>query len=144
MEKNNTEPGLVDDQSNCSHDWKRKSILIIDRDEINQTLMTLFFRNKKARLIFEENTKKALDLIRCGSPIDIILIELNASPISGLDMIHHIRDMQSNIPIIVQTTSCLQREEEQCFSAGCNEFVEKPINFNQLIGLIDFHLKHKK
>lgn len=65
----------------------------------------------------------------------IILLDLNLPGTDGKEVLRIIKadpDLQK-IPVIVLTTSNAEQDIEQCYSAGANSYVQKPVD---LVGFI--------
>ena len=56
--------------------------------------------------------------------------------IGGLDAIKQIKFINSSIPVIVQTAFILNNEKEECFEAGADDFITKPIDPHRLIEVL--------
>ena len=66
---------------------------------------------------------------------NIILLDLNLPGTDGREVLRIIKgnpDLQK-IPVIVLTTSNAERDIEQCYEAGANSYVQKPVD---LVGFI--------
>ena len=51
-----------------------------------------------------------------------------------------IREFNPNLPIIAQTAYSTPEDKEKALAAGCNNFISKPINKDELKSIIDSHL----
>ena len=61
---------------------------------------------------------------------NIILLDLNLPGTDGREVLRIVKadpDLQ-NIPVIVLTTSNAERDIEQCYEAGANSYVQKPVD----------------
>jgi CheY-like chemotaxis protein len=66
---------------------------------------------------------------------NIILLDLNLPGTDGKDVLRMIKadpNLQK-IPVIVLTTSSAEQDIEQCYDAGANSYVQKPVD---LVGFI--------
>jgi CheY-like chemotaxis protein len=57
--------------------------------------------------------------------------------IDGIEAIRQIKSFKPTLPIIVHTANAYGDECERCFDAGCDEYVTKPANFQQLLYKIE-------
>jgi CheY-like chemotaxis protein len=64
--------------------------------------------------------------------MDIKMTEMN-----GYETTRQIREFNSQVIILAQTAFALTGDKEKALEAGCNDYIEKPINRFQLIGLIN-------
>lgn len=68
----------------------------------------------------------------------IILLDLNLPGTDGRSVLHTIKaepELQK-IPVIVLTTSNAEQDIEQCYAAGANSYVQKPVDFEGFIRAI--------
>ena len=68
----------------------------------------------------------------------IILLDLNLPGTDGRSVLHTIKaaaDLQK-IPVVVLTTSNSELDIEQCYAAGANSYVQKPVDFEGFIQAI--------
>ena len=65
--------------------------------------------------------------------IDLILMDVQLPIIDGVEAIRQIRSFKPHIPIIVQTANAFNDEWEKCFEAGCDEYINKPVNLPDLM-----------
>ena len=65
----------------------------------------------------------------------IILLDLNLPGTDGREVLRIIKDNPDlqKIPVIVLTTSNAEQDIEQCYEAGANSYVQKPVD---LVGFI--------
>jgi CheY-like chemotaxis protein len=77
----------------------------------------------------------------------IVLLDLNLPGMDGRDVLRQIKDDPniSNIPVVVLTTSNASQDIEQCYAAGANSYVKKPVDFEGFMQAIarlsDYWLK---
>lgn len=68
----------------------------------------------------------------------IILLDLNLPGTDGRSVLHAIKSTPElqKIPVIVLTTSNAEQDIEQCYAAGANSYVQKPVDFEGFIRAI--------
>ena len=68
----------------------------------------------------------------------IILLDLNLPGTDGREVLRDIKAEQDllKIPVVVLTTSNAERDIEQCYAAGANSYVQKPVDFEGFIRAI--------
>jgi len=76
-----------------------------------------------------------------GKQIDLILMDLSMPEMNGLDATAEIRKLNIEIPIIAQTAFGLNDEHQKSLRAGCNDYIQKPLNYKDLMALISKYLK---
>ena len=68
--------------------------------------------------------------------ISLILMDIKMPALDGLSATRMIRSFNHHIPIIAQTAYALSEDANKALAAGCNDYISKPINQNELIKLI--------
>lgn len=68
----------------------------------------------------------------------IILLDLNLPGTDGRSVLHTIKAAPEllKIPVIILTTSNAEQDIEQCYAAGANSYVQKPVDFEGFIRAI--------
>jgi CheY-like chemotaxis protein len=85
----------------------------------------------------------ATDLPRPG----LVLLDLNLAGTRGRSVLSGIRGRAelADLPVVVLTTSTSPRDVEQCYAAGANSYLFKPVSFelfqNVLNGAVEYWLR---
>jgi two-component system cell cycle response regulator DivK len=80
-----------------------------------------------------ENAAGALEIVNHTRP-DLILMDINMPDVDGytltsrLKTIHGLRD----VPIIALTANVMKGDKERSFTAGCDGYIQKPIDVDTL------------
>jgi PAS domain S-box-containing protein len=112
---------------------KAPLILLAEDNEANVQTTTAYLTAKGYRLVVAQNGHGAVNLAQTAHP-DLILMDIQMPGISGLEAIRQIRQIPAlaNIPIIALTALAMPKDQERCLAAGANEYISKPIRFQQL------------
>jgi len=81
-----------------------------------------------------ENGKQAIEALQ-KTHYDIILMDVQMPEMDGLTAAQQIRKHPDwhDIPIIAMTANALKGDREECFAAGMNDYVSKPIDRKEFI-----------
>ena len=113
-----------------------KKILIVDDDMINRMLATFIL--KKYQVVISEagNGEEAIQFLNNNS-CDLVLMDIQMPILDGYQASKIIRQkLNLTIPIIALTGSDSKEELQNCFNAGMNDYLFKPINEEQFIQTI--------
>ena len=80
-----------------------------------------------------------------NSPPDLVLLDLELHGISGLEVCRQLKSsyVTQNIPVIFITSHQEQEHLDNCWQAGCVDFVSKPLNHKTLLNRVKVHLELK-
>ncbi len=117
-----------------------QSLLIVEDDDNNALYLELVLKQMDIKLIRVDNGLKAVQLCRTEPGIKIILMDLKMPVMDGIEATKTIRQFNREVVIIAQTAYVFSDERYKAIEAGCNEFIAKPVNRNQLIKLVEGYL----
>lgn len=68
----------------------------------------------------------------------IILLDLNMPGISGQEVLLEIKSNEflRDIPVVILTTSDNEKDVEECYKAGANTYIKKPVNIDNFFAAI--------
>jgi CheY-like chemotaxis protein len=127
--------------SKMDYDWSDKTILIAEDDESNVLLLKKALEKTHAEIIHAENGKEAVKLFRTNPDIDIILMDIRMPVMDGIEATTQIKQIDRNVPIVVQTAFTMSSEKEKSFKAGCDDYISKPINIKELFATVCKHIE---
>ena len=112
------------------------TILIAEDDEFSFTYIENILKNQPIKLLHANNGREAIKLLHENQNVSCILMDIKMPEMDGLEATQQIRQFNKSIPIIAQTAFALEGDKEKAINAGCNDYLTKPINKNELIQLI--------
>ena len=124
---------LIDKEYN----WQNKVILIAEDEETNYLLVEKLLKSVHATLLRAKTGKEAVDIVKSGQNIDLILMDMKMPEMDGIEAAKIIRMLNPKLPIIAQTCYEPDIDQSRLLSAHFEGFISKPININKLIELID-------
>ena len=119
----------------------RKVLIADDRYEqrviLKEMLLSLGFEIIEAVDGFEVLTKAA------QHQPDAVLLDLNLPVLTGFEAIRHLRQMPNSrrIVIVSISASVLKQIRQESYDAGSDDFLAKPIQFEDLLKCLERHLK---
>ena len=120
----------------------RRTVLIVDDDAANRTLLTDALQPLGFTLCEAENGLQALELAQSRRP-DLILMDVAMPRMDGLEATCRLRQTPGleAIPVIVVSASASGSDAAASIAAGANAFLPKPLNIGRLLMLIAGLLK---
>jgi len=115
----------------------KKTILLIEDNEQNCYLMTFLLENYSFNVAIAMDGLSGITLAKKLLP-DLILLDIQLPVMDGYDVAKSLRKITSLdlVPIVAVTSYALVGDREKCLAAGCNGYIEKPINPETFIGEI--------
>lgn len=116
--------------------FPNRNVLIAEDVKSNFNYLNAIIELTDANVLWAQNGADAIEICRTNKEIDLVLMDIRMPKISGLDAIKKIKEIDHTIPVVVQTAFSLEDEKEQCFAAGANDFITKPIDPHVLIEIL--------
>jgi len=116
-----------------------KKVLIAEDSSVIQNLTKKILSIQNYEISSVKNGQQVLDTLE-AEPFDIILMDINMPVMDGIECTEKIRSLddpgKSKIPIIAITGNARNLSLEEYQEIGINEFLQKPLNFDQLVTLV--------
>jgi two-component system, OmpR family, response regulator QseB len=84
---------------------------------------------------------KAVDAI-LNSKHDLYILDLNVLGFDGHKVLEFIRKDDLNVPIIMISAEIDIENIKKSYTLGCNDYIKKPFDFEELFLRIQYHLSH--
>lgn len=121
-------------------------LLVVDDNPINQKLL-LYSLKKEFDIELASNGLEAVNILD-GNSFDVVLMDLMMPVMDGAEATLRIRESERHrnkyIPIILLTTNDLDNDRLRCMESGADDYLIKPVNINNLIDTIEYHIKQKQ
>lgn len=113
----------------------KQTILIAEDIDSNYLLLEILLKNKY-KIIRAVNGKEAVEMVKTENP-DVVLMDIIMPVMDGFQATRKIREFNKDILIITLTVRTLDSDRKEAFSAGCNEFIPKPLDENVLFEILN-------
>jgi signal transduction histidine kinase/ActR/RegA family two-component response regulator len=122
-------------------DSKSIRILLVEDEPTNQFGMKKILETMRYQVFVASNGSEALEFME-NDDFDLVLMDCMMPIMSGYEATALVRDQASkvknhNIPIIALTANALREDRERCLDAGMDDYLSKPIMFQDLLTMID-------
>ncbi|NJO69752.1 MAG: response regulator [Bacteroidetes bacterium] len=119
-------------------------MLIAEDEETNFLFIEAILEDTKAELLWARNGNDAVEIFNQQKDIDLILMDIKMPEMDGITATRHIREINSTVPIIAQTAYAMSEDKTKCLSAGCDDYLTKPINHKLLLSTLEKYLNKKQ
>jgi len=117
---------------------KKLQALVIEDNIDNMKLITLLLHKGGFESVWANTGYMGVRMAEEKNP-DFILLDIQLPDINGYEVLDRIRTLDSNInkvPIIAMTSYAMSGDRQKLLSAGCNGYIEKPIDPMRVIDQI--------
>ena len=121
----------------------RARILLIEDNPQNRYLTTFLLEQRGHEVLQAETGPQGLEMAAQIRP-DLILLDIQLPGMDGHAVARALKSEPNlqTIPIVAVTSYAMAGDREKAFEAGCNGYVEKPINPDTFMSEIERFLPH--
>jgi hypothetical protein len=117
------------------------TILMVDDRWENRTVITNLLQPLGFNVVEATNGQEGLEKAIALKP-DLVITDLLMPEMDGFELIQHLRhtpDIQ-DVKIIVSSASVFETDQHRSLEAGGNAFLSKPVQADELLHQLEFHL----
>jgi len=123
----------------------KPKILVIEDNEQNMYLVTFILEKRGYQVVQAWDGREGIGLARQGKPA-LILLDIQLPEMDGYAVA---RELKSNpafddVPIVAVTSYAMVGDRERILAAGCQGYIEKPINPDTFMAQVEQHLPARK
>jgi two-component system cell cycle response regulator DivK len=121
----------------------RKTILLIEDNAQNSYLTTFLLESQGLNVVSASDGAVGVELAKQTLP-DLILLDIQLPMMDGYAVARALRAIESLMltPIVAVTSYAMVGDREKCLAAGCNGYIEKPINPETFVAEVSTFLPH--
>ena len=110
-----------------------KTILVVEDDQLNRDLLEQLL-DEDYEILVAVNGAACIEMAEQERP-DLILMDMSLPEMDGWELAGKIRGTEGirEIPIIAVTAHAMAGDEDRALEAGCNAYVPKPIDEDELM-----------
>ena len=125
------------------------NILLTEDNEINQQVATELLEDESFVVEIANNGQEALDKIKdSGKPskYSLVFMDLQMPIMDGYAAVKEIRKLSqyNDVPIVAMTADAMAGVKEKCLEFGMNDMVTKPIDPDEMFGVMIEWIKPKE
>jgi CheY-like chemotaxis protein len=113
-----------------------KTVLIVEDVALNRDLLVQLLEDRY-RVVLAEDGQAALKQAAKAKP-DLILMDLSLPEVDGWEATRRLKASPETaaIPVIALTAHAMQGDEERARACGCDDYLTKPIDEDQLFATL--------
>ena len=113
-----------------------RKVLIIDDDARNIFALKAVLKSRGFDVVTASGATEGMKVLR-ESDVGVVLLDMMMPDIDGYQAIGLIRELDENIPVISVTAQAMVGDRERCIAAGARAYVAKPVDVDELVGLLN-------
>ncbi len=117
-------------------------ILICD-DELGTRESLRMILKDKYQLLFAEDGQQAVDRLS-DEDLDLILIDINMPRMSGIEALQRIKEMDSDVEVLVITGFGSLDTAIQAMKYGAYDYITKPFDLEAILRLVEKGLERRR
>ncbi|HKY53869.1 MAG TPA: response regulator [Anaerolineales bacterium] len=127
-----------------AHPEEKSTILYVEDNPDNRMLVRRILLAENYKLLEAKNAFEAINLLETTIP-DLILMDINMPDMDGYTLTAKIRTMPGlgRVPILALTANVMRGDKEKTLEAGCDGYIQKPLDIDQLTREIEKFLKRR-
>jgi signal transduction histidine kinase/DNA-binding NarL/FixJ family response regulator len=110
-------------------------ILLAEDGHDNQLLISTYLRKAGAMVTVVADGRAAVEQARAAT-YDVILMDMQMPELDGYGATSKLRQCGYERPIIAITAHAMAGDRERCVSAGCDDYLTKPIERSKLVSTV--------
>jgi two-component system, cell cycle response regulator DivK len=119
----------------------KRKILIVEDNEQNLYLVSFILEKHGYEVFAARDGQEGINMAISIKP-DLILLDIHLPVMDGYAVARELRKNAEldQIPIIAVTSYAMTGDREKTIKAGCNGYIEKPINPDTFLQQVEQHL----
>ncbi len=123
------------------YNWADFTILIVEDDISSTFYLKEVLKDTHVNILHAPDGQKAVDICTSTPSINLVLMDIRMPVMNGFEATRAIKLFRPDLPIIAQTANIMIENRNHCIEAGCNDFIAKPIDSEELLEMISGFLK---
>jgi CheY-like chemotaxis protein len=115
-----------------------KRVLIVEDNENNMELISFILEANDYETLKAMDGLSGVEMALTQKP-DFVILDIQLPDIDGLEVLKRIRASEEakDIPVIAMTSYAMAGDRERLLNAGCNGYIEKPIDPERVISQLE-------
>ncbi|MFO7178435.1 MAG: HAMP domain-containing protein [Pseudomonadota bacterium] len=114
------------------------TVLVVDDDVRNLFAVASLLERHGITVLSAGTAKEAFEVLDHSPEVALVLMDMMMPEMDGFEATRRLRDdsRYRNLPIIALTAKAMPGDRESALAAGCNDFVPKPVEQEQLLSVV--------
>jgi len=119
----------------------KPKLLVIEDNEQNMYLVTFILEKRGYQVVQAWDGREGIELARQVKPA-LILLDIQLPEMDGYAVAQELKSNPAldDVPIVAVTSYAMVGDRERILAAGCQGYIEKPINPDTFMAQVEEHL----
>ena len=115
-----------------------KKVLVVDDDVRNIFALSSVLERRGMAVVTATTGQEAIELIERTPDLALVLMDIMMPEMDGYETMRRIRKLPQHrlLPMVALTAKAMKGDREKCLEAGASDYIAKPVNTEQLLGLL--------
>ncbi|MFZ5352244.1 MAG: response regulator [Bacillota bacterium] len=118
---------------------QRNRVLVVEDDDVNQLVLTKYLKAQGYTVNAVVNGQEAIELLE-REAYDLVLMDIQMPVMNGIEATRALRSRGIDVPIVAVTAYAMDKDKETFLSAGADDYIAKPFDFNELSAKIEKYM----
>lgn len=122
-----------------------RTAVLIEDNEQNRYLAAFLLKGRNYTVVTAKDGITGIEIAKI-TPADVILLDIQLPSMNGYEVARALRRIPAldHVPIVAVTSYAMVGDREAALEAGCNGYIEKPINPETFIDEIEAHIDKER
>jgi CheY-like chemotaxis protein len=121
------------ERNDSSSAFYGKKVLIIEDNEVNALVFSSFLEGKGISVELAYNGEDGVEMAWTNE-YNAIIMDIYMPGLNGIDATRKIREFNEKVPIVALSASDRSYDRDNVLEAGANEYLDKPVSRETLLG----------
>lgn len=121
--------------------------LMVEDEEVNALYLEALLEQKYQlgfKILHAKNGKEAVEMYKNNPAINVVLMDLKMPIMDGYEATSLIKKINPDVPVLALTAYSTNDQKNMAKSVGCDDFISKPINNEELSVILDKYVIYNK
>jgi len=118
----------------------KHTILVAEDEENNFELLKVILESVDMEILHAWDGKQALELLGKHPEVDLVLMDIKMPVMGGYEATQRIKEERPELPVVALTAYALPGDREKALSAGCDDYMAKPVSLKEFLSIVKKHL----
>lgn len=114
-----------------------KYVLVIEDEENLRKILTDVLSRESIKVVAAQNASEGLALYKKENTlIDLVILDFNLPDQNGLEVFEELKKINPKVRVVLTSGFDVDESVERALEAGAVNYIQKPFNRNQLLGMV--------